>query len=83
MGFTVWESGVSWGCAVAFGSWGIALALVAVGWFMDEPSAGQVGIWFCGVAASLTIIRDNRKTRHAVRAAAAPPVVEGPVRSVR
>lgn len=60
--------------------WGIALALVAVGWLIGHHSVGQVGMWFCGLAVALTVVRDNRKTRHVVRASVR---IEDSVRSVR
>lgn len=68
----MWEQGLSltWGTFVGWVAWLVAAALVALGWLTDEPSMGQTGILFCGIAASMTVIRDNVKTRSVVRAVA-------------
>lgn len=63
----MWESGVSVGCIVMYGLWAGAIVAVAAGWGLGVWEIGQAGIVFAALAAALTVIRDNQRTRRMLR----------------
>jgi hypothetical protein len=59
----VWESGVSVGAMVMYGLWGVAFSLVGAGWMLEAAAVGQYGIVSSALAAAMTVMRDNQRTR--------------------
>jgi len=53
-----------------WGSWAAAVALILLGWGVDQPSVGQLGIAAAAAAAALTVMRDNHRTRRQIYATA-------------
>lgn len=63
-----WDSGVSFGCLTTWLLWGFAFALIAATFLGTHPSIGLLGLGLSAAAASLTIVRDNQRTRRMMRA---------------
>lgn len=65
----MWECGLnlSWGSALMWVAWAGAVTLVASGFRLDDANLGQAGLVCSALAASMTVIRDNAKTRRVVR----------------
>lgn len=59
----MWEQGISVGCALMYGLWGAAFVLIGTGGWFDESTLGQVGLALSALAAALTVMRDNQRTR--------------------
>lgn len=63
-----------------WGLWTVGIGLVSISAWADDSELGLVGIAVVIVAASLTVLRDNHRTRRVVRACVRS---EPPVRSLR
>ena len=59
---------VSWGVFVMWTAGGLTFACLGFAWRTDEPFLGQVGLACLIIAAALSVIQDNAKTRRVVRA---------------
>jgi hypothetical protein len=61
----MWESGfsVSIGCALMYGLWAAAIGMLAVGWILYVVEIQNVGLGLSALAAALTVMRDNQRTR--------------------
>lgn len=64
----MWDIEISFGTLTLTGAWMAAVALIGAGWWLGEPALGQLGIVSAAVGATLTVIRDNQRTRRVVRA---------------
>lgn len=62
-----WESGVSMAAVVMVTLWVGAFGIIATGWTLHMSSLGQMGLAISALAACLTIIRDNQRTRRMLR----------------
>lgn len=60
---SMWEPGVSPGGIIITVGWVAAPALIVIGRIFNEPVLGQLGIVVVAGAATLSIIRDNQRTR--------------------
>lgn len=63
-----WDSGVSFGCLTAWLLWGLAFALIGFSLMGADDDIGQLGLGVSAAAASVTICRDNQRTRRVIRA---------------
>lgn len=64
----MWTNGVSAGSLIMWGAWTVTVFLILGGWAIEQPQYGQ-GAYLTGpLAGGLMVIRDNTKTRKAVRA---------------
>lgn len=63
----MWDKGPSSGCIALCTAWGLALVLIALGALLDSYWLGQFGIAAVGMGAALLVMRDNARTRAAVR----------------
>jgi hypothetical protein len=66
----MWEQGlsVSWGMVLMWFSWTSAWVGIVAGWYFDEETLGQAGLMCSALAAAVTVMRDNAKTRRVIRA---------------
>lgn len=67
------------GILIAVG-WIAAPTLVIASWVADVSALGQMGIVIAAAAATLTVIRDNQRTR---RLLAKPVAAASPLRTTR
>lgn len=63
-----WDSGVSFGCLTAWLLWGLSFGLIGLSMAGADDGIGQLGLGVSAGAASLTIVRDNQRTRRVMRA---------------
>lgn len=65
----MWESGfsISVGCMVMYLSWAAVVGLLVGGWVLGSPEAQNIGLGLAALAASLTVMRDNQRTRRMLR----------------
>jgi hypothetical protein len=65
----MWESGfsISVGCMVMYGLWVAVVALIGVGWLAHDAGLQNVGLGLSALAAALTVMRDNQRTRRMLR----------------
>ena len=62
----MWESGVSIGCLLMYAVWGAAFGLIAAGWIVGLELQ-NLGLALSALAAALTVMRDNQRTRRMLR----------------
>jgi hypothetical protein len=62
-----WDSGVSFGCLTTWLMWALAFGLIALSLAGMHDNVALLGLGISAAAASLTIIRDNQRTRRMVR----------------
>ena len=62
----MWESGVSVGCLVMWSLWIGAFGLIAAGWIGGQELQ-NLGLALSALAAALTVMRDNQRTRRMLR----------------
>lgn len=76
---SMWESRVSLstGCALMIGAWVLTFGFIGVGWSLNVIGLQAVGLALSALAAALTIMRDNQRTR---RMLARPGEVVAPLR---
>jgi len=77
---SMWEPEVSSGGIMIAVTWTLAPTLIIVGWAIDVEALGQLGIVVSAAAASLTVIRDNQRTRRMLQR---PGEVASPLRMKR
>lgn len=65
----MWESGfsVSVGCVLMYGAWVAVVSLLGVGWLTQDPTVQNIGLGLSALAATLTVMRDNQRTRRMLR----------------
>lgn len=68
----MWNKSVSVGCVTMCAAWLAAFVLIAVGWATENVYVAHMGLGISALAASLTIVRDNQRTRAQIRAAGRP-----------
>lgn len=57
------------GSVVVWSLWLVAVGiLIGSRWVHDDGTVGRIGLAVSGLAAAMTVIRDNVKTRRAIRA---------------
>lgn len=52
---------------VIYGMWTASGALITTGWLTSTPSIGQYGLMATAIGATMTVVRDNGRTRRIVR----------------
>lgn len=63
----MWSTNVQLGCLFMWVLWGAAVVAIGAGWWRDTPYLGHVGIVAAAGAGTLTIIKDNQRTRRMIR----------------
>lgn len=67
----MWETDlsvtVSKGFLLMVATWAAAVGLVVLAWLLHEGLIGHLGLIVGGMAASLTVMRDNQRTRRMLR----------------
>lgn len=63
----MWESGVSVGCILMLGLWAVAFGMIGCSWALDMDGLGKIGLALSALAAALTVMRDNQRTRRMLR----------------
>lgn len=54
---------MSVGCLLMYGLWATVVGLIGAGWARHDLQLDAVGLALSALAAALTIIRDNARTR--------------------
>ena len=63
----MWESSVSAGCLVMYVVWTAAFGLIVAGWLLGSLELQNLGLALSALAAALTVMRDNQRTRRMLR----------------
>lgn len=65
----MWESGfsISVGCLLMYVLWSAAIGFIGIGWLMHDAELQNVGLGLSALAAALTVMRDNQRTRRMLR----------------
>jgi hypothetical protein len=65
----MWESGfsVSVGCLLMYVLWSAVIGFIGIGWLAHDAEVQNIGLGLAALAASLTVMRDNQRTRRMLR----------------